>query len=96
MTGRVTTLRGTLSSLTSLRLAMIAMIMALPFLLPSLSVVQHVDNELIAFRAAGAPRDASGDFVFVAIDKKSLIEVGTSVPTGRVGLEVAVDTEIAS
>ena len=34
MTGRATTLRGTLSSLTSLRLAMIAMIMALPFLLP--------------------------------------------------------------
>ncbi len=33
MTGRATTLRGTLSSLTSLRLAMIAMIMALPFLL---------------------------------------------------------------
>jgi diguanylate cyclase (GGDEF)-like protein len=77
MTGRAITLRGTLSSLTSLRLAMIAMIMALPFLLPSLSVVQHVDNELIAFRAAAAPRDASGDFVFVAIDKKSLIEVGT-------------------
>ncbi|MDR7028664.1 EAL domain-containing protein [Rhizobium rosettiformans] len=69
--------RGTLSSLTSLRLAMIAMIMALPFLLPSLSVVQHVDNELTAFRAAGAPRPATGDFVFVAIDKKSLADIGT-------------------
>lgn len=56
---------------------MIAVIMALPLLLPSLSVVQHLDNELIAFRADAAPRDATGDYVFVAIDKKSLTQVGT-------------------
>lgn len=70
-------MRTILSRLVSFRVAMISVIMALPLFLPSLSVVQHLDNELIEFRAAAAPRNASGDFVFVAIDKKSLTEVGT-------------------
>jgi diguanylate cyclase (GGDEF)-like protein len=77
MTGGLPPSRGRLSSLAPLRLVLIAVIMTLPFLLPPLSVVQHLDNELIAFRAAAAPRAASGDFVFVAIDKKSLTEIGT-------------------
>ncbi|MDQ0419712.1 diguanylate cyclase (GGDEF)-like protein [Peteryoungia aggregata LMG 23059] len=77
MTGDLMASRGTLlSSLASIRFVMIAVIMALPFLLPSLSVVQHLDNELVEFRASGAPRTASGDYVFAAIDKKSLTEVG--------------------
>lgn len=75
MTG--TSTRNLLSRLVSFRVAMIAMIMALPLLLPSLSIVRHLDNDLIAFRAEMAPRKASGDFVFVAIDKKSLTQVGT-------------------
>ncbi len=70
-------LRSILSSLTSVRVIMIAIMMTLPFVLPSLSVVDHLDNEMAAFRAAAAPRAATGDFVFVAIDKKSLTEVGT-------------------
>ncbi len=77
MTGKSFSGRVIFSKLAPLRLVMIAVIMALPFLLPSVSLVQHLDNELIEFRAAGAPRAASGDFVFAAIDKKSLIEVGT-------------------
>ena len=77
MTDNMHPAAGFLARLVSLRVAMIAVIMALPLLLPSLSVVQHLDNDLSAFRAAAAPRAASGDFVFVAIDKKSLIEVGT-------------------
>lgn len=77
MTGKSFSGRVIFSKLAPIRLVMIAGIMALPFLLPSVSLVQHLDNELIEFRAAGAPRAASGDFVFAAIDKKSLIEVGT-------------------
>jgi diguanylate cyclase (GGDEF)-like protein len=72
-----TSSRGSLSSLISLRVAMVALIMALPFLLPSLSTVQHLDNKLVEFRAAAAPRSATGDFAFVAIDTKSLNQVGT-------------------
>ncbi|SIQ00771.1 diguanylate cyclase (GGDEF) domain-containing protein [Rhizobium sp. RU33A] len=77
MTDSIRPASGFLARLVSLRVAMIAVIMALPLFLPSISVVQHLDNDLRAFRAAAAPRVASGDFVFVAIDKKSLIEVGT-------------------
>jgi len=77
MTGDIKPSGGLLSSLLSIRVVMIAVIMALPFVLPSLSIVQHLDNELVEFRAAGAPRAASGDFVFAAIDKKSLTDVGT-------------------
>ncbi len=69
--------RGGLSSLISLRLAMIALIMALPFVLPSLPLVRHLDNQFLEFRASAAPRSATGNFVFVAIDARSLTEVGT-------------------
>ncbi|MFN3635122.1 MAG: EAL domain-containing protein [Rhizobium rhizophilum] len=77
MTADVRSSRSSLSSLVSVRLAMIALIMALPFILPSLSAVEHLDNELVEFRATAAPRSATGEFVFVAIDKKSLTQVGT-------------------
>lgn len=77
MTGSSARSYGGLSSLTSLRLVMITLIMTLAYLLPSTSVVQRLDNELLAFRAAAAPRAATGEFVFVAIDKKSLTAIGT-------------------
>ncbi len=68
---------GRLSSLISLRVAMIALVMALPFLLPTLSTVQYLDNKLLELRADLAPRSATGDVVVVAIDTKSLVKVGT-------------------
>jgi len=70
-------LRSSLSSLISLRIAMIALIIGLPFALPSLSFVRHLDNQLLDFRATTAPRSATGNFAFVAIDTKSLTQVGT-------------------
>lgn len=56
---------------------MIAWIVALPLILPLLSLVHHLDNQLLEFRASAALRNATGDFVFVAIDTKSLTQVGT-------------------
>ena len=77
MTADRSSSRTTLSWLAVLRVAMIALIVALPFMLPSLSFVRHLDNQLLDFRATAAPRSATGNFVFVAIDTKSLTQVGT-------------------
>lgn len=61
----------------ALRIAVIALIMALPLVVPGVSLTRHVDNQLSEFRFAAAPRLATGGFVYAAIDQKSLQAVGT-------------------
>jgi len=52
------------------------LLLSVPMLLPSFSFVASMDNLLTEWRSAHAPRPASGKFVFLAIDKKSLDAVG--------------------
>ncbi|CAD7034193.1 diguanylate cyclase [Pseudorhizobium endolithicum] len=53
------------------------LLLSLPFWLPETRTVVRMDHQLVDFRAAYAPRAASGRFVFLAIDKQSLDQVGT-------------------
>ncbi|MBB2753326.1 UNVERIFIED_ORG: diguanylate cyclase (GGDEF)-like protein [Rhizobium aethiopicum] len=59
----------------TVRLVLIAVMLVLP--VASLGFVQGIDNNLFAKRFEWAPRTATGNIVFVAIDKHSLDAVGT-------------------
>ncbi|ANM10219.1 MULTISPECIES: EAL domain-containing protein [unclassified Rhizobium] len=59
----------------TVRLVLIAVMLVLP--VASLGFVQGIDNSLFAKRFEWAPRTATGNIVFVAIDKHSLDAVGT-------------------
>ncbi|MFC3163729.1 EAL domain-containing protein [Ciceribacter thiooxidans] len=61
---------GTYSVLTAL------LLLVMPLALPPLGVLKGVDLFLNEWRAAAAPRAAGGKFVFVAIDKASLDQIG--------------------
>ncbi|MBB2719707.1 UNVERIFIED_ORG: diguanylate cyclase (GGDEF)-like protein [Rhizobium etli] len=64
-------------STVSLRLLLIAVMLALPVIGPRAGIIEGLNNSLFAKRFAWAPRTATGDIVFVAIDKRSLDAVGT-------------------
>lgn len=61
----------------SLRAILLLAVLALACLAPSLSIVAHLDNQISEARAKAAARTASGNFIFVAIDQKSLADIGT-------------------
>ncbi|OWV73573.1 diguanylate cyclase [Rhizobium sp. R339] len=67
-------LSGSISTVT-LRILLIAAMLALP--LAGADVLRGVNNSLFAKRFEWAPRQATGNIVFVAIDKHSLDAVGT-------------------
>ena len=67
-------LSGSISTVT-LRILLIAAMLALP--LAGADVLRGVNNSLFAKRFEWAPRQATGNIVFVAIDKRSLDAVGT-------------------
>ncbi|MFN7101415.1 MAG: EAL domain-containing protein [Pseudorhizobium sp.] len=62
---------------TAARLLAAVLLLSMPFVLPSTSMIRQFDNQLSDFRATYAPRQASDRFVFAAIDKESLDQVGT-------------------
>lgn len=59
-----------------LRGGLIAAMLALPVLAPKLDAVAALNDSLVAKRFEWAPRQASGKVAFVAIDKRTLDEVG--------------------
>ncbi|NEJ10381.1 EAL domain-containing protein [Rhizobium leguminosarum] len=59
------------------RLFLIAVMLVLPVAGSSMSIIQGLNNSLFAKRFQWAPRSATGNIVFVAIDKRSLDTVGT-------------------
>ncbi|MBX4936614.1 EAL domain-containing protein [Rhizobium binae] len=61
----------------AVRLFLIAVMLALPVAGSSVSIIQGINNSLFAKRFQWAPRSATGDIVFIAIDKHSLDAVGT-------------------
>ncbi|WP_315855410.1 EAL domain-containing protein [Rhizobium leguminosarum] len=61
----------------TVRLLLIAVMLALPIFGSGIGLVQGIDNSLFAKRFQWAPRTATGNIVFVAIDKHSLDAVGT-------------------
>ncbi|WP_081858501.1 EAL domain-containing protein [Pseudorhizobium pelagicum] len=61
---------------TTARLLAAAALLLMPFALPASKLVQQLDEQLFDLRAELAPRNASDKFVFVAIDKESLDQVG--------------------
>lgn len=61
----------------TVRLMLIAVMLALPVAGSSVGLVQGINNSLFAKRFEWAPRSATGNIVFVAIDKHSLDAVGT-------------------
>ncbi|MBB4238160.1 EAL domain-containing protein [Rhizobium esperanzae] len=61
----------------TVRFLLIAVMLALPIFGSSLGLLQAIDNSLFAKRFQWAPRTATGNIVFVAIDKHSLDAVGT-------------------
>ncbi|NEJ74694.1 EAL domain-containing protein [Rhizobium phaseoli] len=61
----------------TVRLLLIAVMLALPVAASSFGLVQGINNSLFAKRFEWAPRSATGNIVFVAIDKLSLDAVGT-------------------
>ena len=60
----------------ALRAVLIASMLALPILAARLNAVTQLDDLLIAKRFEWAPRAASGTIAFIAIDKRTLDEVG--------------------
>jgi len=60
----------------ALRGGLIAAMLALPVVAPALNAITALNDGLIAQRFEWAPREASGKIVFIAIDKKTLDEVG--------------------
>ncbi len=67
-------LSGGISTIT-VRILLIAAMLALP--LAGTGFIQGLNNSLFAKRFEWAPRKATGNIVFVAIDKRSLDSVGT-------------------
>ncbi|UVD58263.1 EAL domain-containing protein [Rhizobium sp. Pop5] len=67
---------GSIGTIT-VRILLIAAMLALPLVGPSSDFIQGSNNSLFAKRFEWAPRKASGNIVFVAIDKRSLDAVGT-------------------
>ncbi|NYJ09810.1 diguanylate cyclase (GGDEF)-like protein [Rhizobium leguminosarum] len=61
----------------TVRFLLIAVMLALPVAGSSVGLVQGINNSLFAKRFEWAPRSATGNIVFVAIDKHSLDAVGT-------------------
>ncbi|MBY2945055.1 EAL domain-containing protein [Rhizobium leguminosarum] len=61
----------------SARILLIAAMLALPLTAASVGIFQAFNNSLFAKRFEWAPRQASGNVIFVAIDKHSLDAVGT-------------------
>lgn len=58
--------------------AMLALaVLSLACMAPSLSIVAYLDKQISTERAKASARPASGKFVFVAIDQKSLTDIGT-------------------
>ncbi|MCV9943183.1 MULTISPECIES: EAL domain-containing protein [unclassified Rhizobium] len=67
---------GSVSTIT-VRILLIAMMLALPLASANFGIFQGINNSLFAKRFEWAPRQATGNVVFVAIDKHSLDAVGT-------------------
>ncbi|TAU79554.1 EAL domain-containing protein (plasmid) [Rhizobium leguminosarum] len=67
---------GSVSTIT-VRILLIAMMLALPLAGANFGIFQGINNSLFAKRFEWAPRQATGNVVFVAIDKHSLDAVGT-------------------
>ncbi|MBY2951139.1 EAL domain-containing protein [Rhizobium leguminosarum] len=61
----------------SARILLIAAMLALPLTAANVGIFQAFNNSLFAKRFEWAPRQASGNVIFVAIDKHSLDAVGT-------------------
>ncbi|EJC78966.1 diguanylate cyclase (GGDEF) domain-containing protein [Rhizobium leguminosarum bv. trifolii WSM2297] len=61
----------------TVRLLLIAVMLALPAAGSSVGIIRGINNSLFAKRFQWAPRAATGNVVFVAIDKHSLDAVGT-------------------
>ncbi|WP_442181208.1 EAL domain-containing protein [Rhizobium leguminosarum] len=61
----------------SVRILLIAAMLALPLTAANVGIFQAFNNSLFAKRFEWAPRQASGNVIFVAIDKHSLDAVGT-------------------
>src|ERR1700712_1852427 len=59
------------------RAILIVVLLTGSLLLPGFQAVRQIDDRLEAYRFQSAPRAASQQLVFVAIDKRSLDEVGT-------------------
>lgn len=66
-----------LSRLRPVRLLFILMMIGLPLSGQVLPFVNYLDNALVSWRFSAAPRAASGNIVYVAIDKRSIDAVGT-------------------
>jgi diguanylate cyclase (GGDEF)-like protein len=60
----------------ALRAALIAAMLTLPVVAPGLNPITELNDRLVAKRFEWAPREASGKIAFVAIDKRTLDEVG--------------------
>jgi diguanylate cyclase (GGDEF)-like protein len=58
-------------------LVVIGLIFAVALAGAAVPLLKYLDNELVARRFAAAPRPASGEIVYLAIDKKTLDTVGT-------------------
>ncbi|MFS2180115.1 EAL domain-containing protein [Rhizobium pisi] len=69
-------LSGGISTIT-VRILLIAAMLALPLAGTGTGFIQGLNNSLFAKRFEWAPRKATGNIVFVAIDKRSLDSVGT-------------------
>jgi diguanylate cyclase (GGDEF)-like protein len=67
---------GSVSTIT-VRVLLIAAMLALPLTTANVGIFQGLNNILFAKRFEWAPRQATGNVVFVAIDKHSLDAVGT-------------------
>ncbi|MCJ8521192.1 diguanylate cyclase (GGDEF)-like protein/PAS domain S-box-containing protein [Pseudorhizobium tarimense] len=61
----------------AVRLAVAVLFLSLPFALPTLTIIRQLDNQVFDLRSKYAPREASDRFVFAAIDKEALDQVGT-------------------
>ena len=60
----------------ALRGALVAAMLVLPVAGPGLNLITALNDRLVAKRFEWAPRDASGTIAFIAIDKRTLDEVG--------------------
>ncbi|WP_245441473.1 EAL domain-containing protein [Rhizobium vallis] len=69
-------LSGSISTI-AVRILLIAAMLALPLTGAGTGFIQGLNNSLFAKRFEWAPRKATGNIVFVAIDKRSLDSVGT-------------------
>lgn len=61
----------------AVRVLIIGAILAVALVGSGIPFVRYVDDQLIAYRFAAAPRSATGRIVYLAIDKATLDQVGT-------------------